>query len=90
MACAAMSAACAVFVAMRAGKWRETDEAKALIKRVGEVETRVKACEIHMEDLPTRADIAKLQGELHAVREIGTRTERAVERIEGFMMRLEP
>jgi len=111
--CAMLSAGCAVFVAVRSGKWRETDEAQALITRVGKVVTKVENLEDQLNDLPTKvlndrlgvaenrisiletrvadlpskADIEQLRGEIHAVCEIGKRTENAVDRIEGYMMK---
>ncbi|HVY32842.1 MAG TPA: DUF2730 family protein [Caulobacteraceae bacterium] len=102
---AVISALCAVYVALRTGKWRETDDGKALYDRLGKAERwqdsepgkqmvkrvdhaheRIQALEIRMEDLPTREDIARLEGEVAKVAAIGARTENAVERIEGYMM----
>jgi hypothetical protein len=83
---AAISAACAMWVAIRTGRWRETDEAKALIKRVGDVEGRVRDCEIRMEDLPTRADLERLRGEVHAVRDGVQNANNGIDRIEAFFL----
>jgi hypothetical protein len=86
MLAALASAACTFFVAWRAGRWRETEEAKALLKRMGEAENRISACEIRMEDLPTQADIARLESEIKGV---GTQVGAAnagIDRLEGYFL----
>ncbi|WP_374569672.1 DUF2730 family protein [Phenylobacterium sp.] len=90
---AIVAAACALFVAWRNGKWRETDEAKALIKRMGEVEGRVDkvegrvgTLEDDISDLPTKADIARLEGELKTVGNDVRAANAGIDRIEGFFL----
>lgn len=67
IACSLVSCVCAVFVAYRGQRWRETDDARALLGRVSDLESRVQAVEIRQEDLPTQADVEKLRGEVHAL-----------------------
>jgi hypothetical protein len=75
-----------LFVALRAGKWRESDDAKSLIGRVSGLETRITVLETEMKDLPTKEDVARLEGKIQGVCDIGQRTEKAVDRIESYMM----
>ena len=83
---AAISALTAVYVARRNGQWRETDDAKALLQRVTDVEGRVQAVEIRMEDLPTREDIAELRGEVKAVGRDVAAANSGIDRIENFFL----
>ncbi|MBI1407312.1 MAG: DUF2730 family protein [Caulobacter sp.] len=93
IACAVISALCAVFVAWRASRWRESDEAQKLIARVGAVEGRMTKAEGRLDgidekfdDLPTEADIARLEGEIGTVKELCRAAAAGVARIETFMM----
>lgn len=84
----ALSVGCALFVILRSGKWRETDEAKALILKVEGHGTRLSVLEAEVQDLPTKQDLARVEGRVATVEQIGVRTERAVERIESHLMKL--
>ncbi len=92
-ACALVAAACAIVAAIRAGKWRESDAAKAIVTRVDRLENRadlteqkVAAIETDLAQLPTKADLTRLEGEINKVEAIAERTERGVRRIEDFFM----
>ena len=61
--------ACAIsaWTAIRAGRWRDTDEAQKLVDRLDEAEDRLTQIETKLEDLPTSADLAALKGEVHGL-----------------------
>lgn len=86
--CSVVSVSCAVYVTIRNANWRQTDDARAIDKRIGEAETRIQACEIRLQDLPTKADLAKLGGEIHTVTELVKAAGAGVDRIETFWMQL--
>lgn len=87
--CALASAGCAVFVALRAQKWRDSDDAKALLERVDEVEDRLSRLETRASDLPTRADIARLEGEIDGLTKLVERTVvPGLTRMEGYFLQL--
>lgn len=86
MGAALVSAACAVFVAWRGGRWRETEEAQALLKRMSDAESRISACEIRIEDLPTRADIARLEAEIKGVGQQVGAANAGIDRLEGYFL----
>lgn len=86
-----------VYVAWRAGKWRDSDEARALHQRVERTERRLDQHELKLKDLPTKADFEALRGEVRSV-ESGVRAElrgvekqldgvdQGIQRVEGFLM----
>lgn len=86
IACSVVSCGCAIFVSVRAGNWRDTDDARALDKRISVIENRVQVCETRQEDLPTKADVALLRGEIHTANEMTRSALDGVRRIETFMM----
>ncbi len=86
IACSVVSCACAVFVSIRAGNWRDTDDARALDKRISAIEGRVQVCETRTADLPTKADVERLRGEVHTASELTRSALDGVRRIETFMM----
>lgn len=82
-----------LWVAVRAGRWRDSEAAKALVERVAAVERlvglhaqRLEQIEEDIAGLPTKADFARLEGEIVSTCKIADRTERAVLRLEGFLM----
>lgn len=84
----------ALVVAVRAGKWRDSDAAKALEGRIGTVEKasglhaqRLEQIEDDIAALPTKADFARLEGEIVSTCRIADRTEQAVLRLEDYMMK---
>ena len=97
-ATAAITAAVvAVWVAFRSGKWRESDDAKALVARLSKVERDQEMTDLKLVGAPSQADIAGLKAEIRtlevmisAAKDSSARTERAVERMENHMMRVAP
>lgn len=83
---ALVSCGIALFVAIRQGAWRNTDDAKALYGRVGALENRASLLESRFGELPTKSDVAGLTEKVTALQNAMDKTERGVERIEGFLM----
>lgn len=54
--------------------------------RLGQHDTSIRALQDHVRDLPNKADLERIAGQVNAVQAIGARTEEAVKRIEGYMM----
>lgn len=82
------------WTAIRAGKWRDSEAAKALVERIAGVESRVglhaqrlEQIELDIAGLPTKADFARLEGEIASTCRIADRTEQAVLRLEDYMMK---
>jgi hypothetical protein len=76
-----------VWVTIRNANWRESDAGKALDLRISQIETRVQACEIRLEDLPTKADVARLFGRLETLTEMLNANTAGVNRIEDHFIR---
>jgi len=85
--CSVVSCGCALFVTVRAGNWRKSDEAQALFRQLAAIESRVQACEIRQEELPTKADIARVNGRLDVIGEMVTAANHGVNRIEDHFIR---
>lgn len=82
------------WVAIRAGRWRDSEAAQALLARLGAVEKsaglheqRLEQIEEDIAGLPTKADFARLEGEIVSTCRIADRTEQAVLRLEDYMMK---
>lgn len=86
MGCTIIATLCALVVAVRSGRWRETDEAVALIKRIDTAEGRLDRIETAINSLPSKEDLAVVRGEVHATRDLLNVVRSGVERIEGYMM----
>lgn len=91
--CAIIAAGCAVLAARRAGRWRDSDAAQALLRRIEKVEgrsdlheQRLNAIEEEIDALPTKADIARVEGAIERTCAIADRTEGAVIRLQEFLM----
>lgn len=89
-----IAVAISLWVAIRASRWRDSEAAKALVDRVTAVEGAVKLHAQRLEQieediagLPTKADFARLEGEIVSTCRIADRTEQAVLRLEDYMMR---
>lgn len=81
-----VNAALGIMAFNRAGRWKDSDSASALIGRVAGLEGRCTAIETELRSVATTADVSRLDARLTALgREIGT-VERGVERIEQFLM----
>ena len=96
--CAVLSAGCALFVAVRGGRWRESDDQKkaredhldrtdSCESRLDKLEPRVASIEESVKALPTKADIARLEGMVEAVDRTCEAALEGVKRIESFMMK---
>jgi len=72
----------------RTKSWRDTDEAKALVNRVSAVESRLSVIESEVEDLPTKADIARLEEQVRGVDHNVNRAQLGIDRIENFFLRM--
>ena len=97
---AVISAACALFVAWRAGKWKAGDELKNFDARLSAAESSLQMHDLKFIGLPSAADIAGLRAEIrnvglqveHAEKLVERaeksteRVERSVDRIESFLM----
>lgn len=85
-ALALVSCGIALFVAIRQGAWRNTDDAKALYGRVGALESRASLLESKLGELPTKSDVTAISEKVGALQNAMDKTERGVERIESFLM----
>lgn len=70
----------------RSGRWRESDDAKALIDRVGKAEGDITGLKVRMENVATKADVARATAEIEAGTQHIRRVEVGVERIESYLM----
>ena len=78
--------ACAIYVAVRTGRWRESDEAKELGTRIETVEQKVIRIEERLSAMPTKADLEGLKSDVRAIgREVG-KVDDSVTRIESWLM----
>ena len=89
-----IAVAIALVVAVRAGQWRDSEAAKALMGRIVAVESktdlhaqRLEQIEEDISTLPTKADFARLEGEIISTCRIADRTEKAVLRLEDYMIK---
>lgn len=86
LAISAVACMVAVWVAVRAGRWKESDDAKVLLARISQLEGRVDNHATRFDGLATKADAARLSQQLVAVDHNITTLERGVERIEAYLM----
>lgn len=85
--CAIIACICAVIVARRAQRWRDTDEAQKLIDRIDEAESRLDKLETTTKELATKADIRALKAEVDGVcRQIDQQVIPGLRRIEDFFL----
>lgn len=87
LAVAVVAVAIAGLVALRNGRWRETDAAKEMADDIESLGTRVTSLESGMKNVATRADVAKLTAELRGLEKTAALTQAGVTRIEGHLMR---
>lgn len=83
---ALVSMGCAIGSYVRTGRWRETDDAKQLVQRIDALEKRIALIEARDKDLPTKADLAALSGDVRLVKQLVERAEKGIDRIEAYMM----
>ena len=70
----------------RAGKWRDSEEAKDLDKRIGAVEAKVGRHEVKLENIATKADIARVEADIRGLGKEISNVDAGVTRIETFLM----
>lgn len=94
LAIAVIACGISTWTAVRAGRWRDSEAAKALVDRIVSVETttglhaqRIDQLEEDIKDLPTKADFARLEGEVNTTCRIADRTEKAVLRLEDWWVK---
>ncbi len=88
-ACAVASTICAVAVARRAQRWRDTDEAQGLLKRIDDAESRLDKLEVKTNELATKADIRGLKSEIDGVcKQIDQQVVPGLNRIEDYFLKL--
>lgn len=86
-ACAVIGGGTAVIVARRAQRWRDTDEAKGLIDRVDECESRLDKLDTATSNLVTKQDLARVEGEVKGLcKQIDDQVVPGLNRIEGFFI----
>lgn len=89
-----IAAAISLVVAIRAGRWRDSDAAKAIVDRIIAVEgtgqlhgQRIDQLEADIQCLPSKADFARLEGEVKSTWKISDRVEKAVLRLEDYWLK---
>ena len=74
----------------RAERWKESDDAKELIRRVGAVENDVQGVKARMENVATKADVARLTAEISGFERHMTQqfqgVDQGVQRIESYLI----
>ena len=74
----------------RAERWKESDDAKELIRRVGAVENDVQGVKARMENIATKADVARLTAEISGLEKHMTQqfqgVDSGVQRIESYLI----
>lgn len=85
--CAVIACITAVVVARRAQRWRDTDEAQRLIERVDEAESRLDKLESVTNNLVTKSDLARVEGEVKGLcKQIDDQVVPGLNRIESFFI----
>ncbi len=74
----------------RAGRWRDLEDAKALIQRMSLAEGEITGLKARMENVATKADVARLTAEVSGLEMLIKNTEAGVVRIEQLLMRANP
>lgn len=77
---------CALYVAWRAGNWRNSDERKAMFSRLSAIENDVLAMKTRFEQVATRSDVEALKSQVTALDRNISKLDSAVDRIEAFLM----
>jgi hypothetical protein len=72
---------------IRAGRWKDGDDARELIARVTSAESKIAGIEADMRNVATKADVAGLGERVAGVESHLKSIERGVERIESHLMR---
>ena len=72
---------------IRAGRWKDGEDAADLIRRVAEIEREVSALDAQMKNVATKADIAGISAEVRSLGENIIKAERGIDRIEGWLIK---
>lgn len=83
----ALNALLLMLTFIRAGRWKDGEDARALITRVGSCETDITSMKAELRTVATKADVAALSEKVSGVESHARSIERGVERIEGHLMR---
>lgn len=75
-----------VYVAIRAGRWRESDGARKMAADIADIDSRLITVEANMANVATKADITGLQAEVRGIETQIRGVDAAVSRIEGHLM----
>lgn len=81
------AAGAAVFTAWRAERWRKSEDWQAMRNRVDKHETRLALVERDLSKIPTKEDLARLEGELSTVAAGVAAANAGVDRIEGLLLK---
>jgi hypothetical protein len=76
----------AVATFWRAGDWEKSKAGEAMKAKHSALENRVTIIETKISDLPTKADIARVESEIDGVQDKLALTHAGVVRIESFLM----
>lgn len=71
----------------RAGQWRESEDARAILSRLSACESDLTGIKARFENVATKADIARLTGEVNGLEQLVKNTDAGVVRIEQLLMR---
>jgi archaellum component FlaC len=71
----------------RAGQWRESEDAKAILTRLTVVENDITGFKTRFENVSTKADVARLTAEVNGLEQLIKGTDAGVVRIEQILMR---
>mgnify|MGYP001610557456 CR=1 FL=1 len=83
----ALNALLLMLTFIRAGRWKDGEDARHLIGRVGVVEGDVTTLKAQMQNVATKADVAGITASLNALGADIRAAERGVDRIEGLLMK---
>jgi hypothetical protein len=70
----------------RSGNWKRSEDGKALVDKVGEIDQRLTSVESTVKNLATKEDVAELKAEVRGLERTITNVDSGVSRIEGFLM----
>ncbi|NBB51487.1 hypothetical protein GVN24_24690 [Rhizobium sp. CRIBSB] len=89
LAVAVAAVTISAWVAVRAARWRDLEALSNLVTRIDGAEDRISRLETSHAELATKADLAGLKGELHAVcKQIDQRVVPGLDRIEGYFLKM--
>lgn len=71
----------------RAGQWRESEEARAILSRLSACEGDLAGIKTRFENVSTKADVARLTAEVNGLEQLIKNTDAGVIRIEQILMR---